>query len=206
MSFPRLIVFDFHKTISLDKKDLNRLLGPYKIDYRENIQPTGSLTVDSWYQIFSGNNIDLDLIIPTWRELIQFISRVKTVRPDVIFAIASMIENDYIILGMMKYLFDIVQIENPFNSDTVVASLTFNKYGFMNLPGKQQHIMVITTNLGLQDQITIGETVLIDDSEKNIINTAPICGILASDYFKISDWNKAQDSLDLPGCNYSKIN
>lgn len=105
---------------------------------------------------------------------------------------------------------------NPFTSDTVVATFTFNKYGYMNLPGKQQHIMVITTNLGLQDTILIKDAVLIDDNYDNIKNTEPICGVLATDYFQISDWNKSQQKPNVRNksqqsrnskiyCNYPQV-
>lgn len=206
MSFPKLIVFDFHKTLSLDKMELNTLLKQSKEEYRQNVQPKGKLTEDSWYQIFKRNNIDINQIMPTWKDIIQFIKYIKNSRPDVIFAIASMIENDLLILGMMKYVFEKLNMINPFTSDTVVATFTFNKYGYMNLPGKQQHIMVITTNLGLQDTILIKDTVLIDDSYDNIKNTEPICGVLATDYFQISDWNKSQQKPNVRNKSQQNLN
>lgn len=205
--FPRLIVFDFHKTLSLDKRDINSLLKNYKEEYRNNVQPKGPLTEDSWYSILSRNNIDLDTIMPTWRDIKYFITYITNHRPDIIFGIASMIEQDSLILGMMRYAFEKIEIHNPFNSSTVVASSTFNKYGYMKLPGKQQHITVMTMNLGLHDDIKIGDTVLIDDSMDNLKNTQPICGVLASDYFRIADWNNAQNSTQGVNtlCNYPLI-
>lgn len=200
--FPKLIVFDFHKTLSLDKGDLNSSLQSYKNSYRQNHQPKGPLTEDSWYAIFNLNQISLDDIMPTWRDVKYFITYIKN-QTTTIFGIASMIEQDALILGMMKYAFQEMEMENPFSADTVVASSTYNKYGYMNLPGKQQHIVVITKNLGLADEIMISETVLIDDNVENIKNTAPICGVVASDYFLISDWNMAQGKNEY--CNYSKI-
>ncbi len=205
--FPRLIVFDFHKTLSLDKKDINSLLKNYKEEYRKNVQPKGPLTEESWYSILSRNNIDLDTIMPTWRDIKYFITYITNHRSDIIFGIASMIEQDSLILGMMRYAFEKMEIPNPFNSSTVVASSTFNKYGYMKLQGKQQHITVMTMNLGLQDVIKIGDTVLIDDSIDNLKNTQPICGVLASDYFRIADWNNAQTSTQGVNtlCNYPLI-
>ena len=214
--FPRLVVFDFHKTISLDKRDINSLLKKYKEEYRKNVQPTGPLNEESWYTILSRNNISLDTIIPTWKDIKYFITYISDRRKDVIFAIASMIEQDSLILGMMRYAFEKMNLSNPFNTNTVVASSTFNKYGFMNLPGKQQHITVITMNLGLQDDILIKDTVLIDDNIENLIKTQPICGVLASNYFRISDWNNAQTNAQTVTqtvtqtntsllCNYSII-
>lgn len=203
--FPRLIVFDFHNTLSLEKSELNTLLQPYKDNYRKDHQPKGPLTEDSWYNIFNIYQVDINLIMPTWKDIGKFISYIMSVSPKTIFGIASMIEQDSLILGMMKYCFQIINIRNPFNSNTVVASSTFNKYGNMNLSGKKQHIIVITRNLGLENDIKIGDTVLIDDNITYINDTYPICGVLASNYFLISDWNQAQTNRPNKYCIFDTV-
>ena len=211
-NIPRLIIFDFHGTISLKQGRslfpmndfINTLDKNFAFDARINDLKKGlrkyklpSDTKTNWYVLMNRAKIDPEVMVPTLNDIIKFIDYVTSQNPTTIFAIASMVENDSFIFDMMKYVFEMRGKISPFTYNTIVGSNTVNKYGG-NEKGKLKHISVILKNIEIP--VDNKDIVLIDDSIPTIqiMTLNGICGILISDYFTIKDWNKNS-------CGYSEV-
>ncbi len=241
MKFPTLIVFDFHGTLSLKSgsSKMGGLLGDFETSLdKNNVKYAGinnlknalrkyklatdKLPID-WYVLMNRAQIDQEILIPNLSDLIRFVEYVKRVKPNTVFAIASMIESENFMSAMMRYVFEIrgkLHI-NPFNSNTIIGRTSLTKYGNLSKThkGKQQHIHVIKKNLGLEN-LPNNEIILIDDKEQNINDiTTPvydkvnnwvttgynsICGLVIDnsyeddEFFTIGKWNKNL-------CGFSKV-
>lgn len=181
----KLIVFDFHGTLSLKQgsSDHEMRINNLKVFLR-GFKKDGEKM--NWYILMKKSNIKPNLLMPTLDDIIYFIKK----QNDSIFGIASVAESESFILDMMRYCFESKNMKSPFTIDNVVSSGTLFKYGQRIEQGKLKHITVILKNLNLD--IPYSSVTLIDDTESMIsdISYLGVCGILVEDGFRISDWNK----------------
>lgn len=198
MNYPDLIVFDFHGTLSLKEgrsplvsenlffpceklyhiNDLKKILRRYKND-------------DSWYKTMIKAEICPEIMMPTLNDIIMFINNIKIVNPDIIFSIASMIEDEKFIYDMMRYCFDSKKKENPFNQNNIVGfqSLSKNKLNSLCSKDKTPHINIILSRL--DRNIT---NIVLVDNDSDVIATMSKLGVRSvyvEEFFTIEDWNKS---------------
>lgn len=196
-NWPKLIVFDFHGTLSLpskvkttgykESKLLSLVYGKESTasigDVFENINSlknylrkfkSPEYKITNWYQCMTTANIDPLKMVPTLDQLVEFVKYVKAKSPMTYFGIASSNEMMNFMTDMMRYCFESRNMLNPFEDITVVGNEWFPKYTHIdgNLE-KVKHILIIETNLIKNDRpgakfIEWGDVVLIDNESKNL--------------------------------------
>lgn len=197
-NYPKLIVFDFHGTLSLDTSEINKLKN--RIKKYNNNEFKAPLSVDNWFTLIQravqNDGLKLEDMVPRFQDLINFVYLVTSyTEGKTRFGIASNLEQDSFIIAMMKYVFDQKEASNlnPFNEDTVVGMQSLNKYGKMSGQGKIQNISVMLKNLHLElgKDITYHDIVLIDNSEDDLakVTSVGIKPIKVEKYFNIQEWN-----------------
>jgi hypothetical protein len=216
----RIIVFDFHGTLSLRSGKVNRLfslLFEKKLEQKEKNEekeqksftpPTPETPdyiaindlknvlkkykKDSWYDAMKESKIDAKVMMPTLDDIITFISYMQNLNPEIIFSVASMVEEEMFIYDLLRYCFTEKGIISPFTLKNIVsyASLKETDVKSQNSSDKTPHIEVILKRNGLR--VEKKEIVIIDDNELTVAYMASqhYCAILATDYFTIADWNR----------------
>jgi len=199
--YPKLIVFDFHGTVSLDTtgdKTINQLKN--RIKKYNNNEFKAPLSVDNWYTLMvrtiENDGLNTEDMVPRLQDLITFIHSINEYTNNKTkFAIASNLEQDSFIMAMMNLVFSLKGVSNlnPFNENTVVGTQGLNKYGKMPGEGKIQHISVILKNLGLElgKDIVYNDIVLIDNSDTDIAKVvrSGVKPVKVKEYFTIREWN-----------------
>jgi hypothetical protein len=198
MDFPKLIVFDFHGTLSLhtgtekntEFEDTLKLKEYETIRINNLKKALRKHKKTSWYQAMKDTQIDPKIMMPTLDDIIDLFDQVEQNSKDTIFGVATMGEQEDFIFDMMKYCFESKNRKSPFTMKTII--------GFQNIKNSEEkskstkdkypHISLIIKNSNLQNP----STVFIDDSEGIIqyMTSIGICSVLVEDYFRIEDWNK----------------
>ena len=166
-----MIVFDFHGCLSLSSKDIKT----YNI---KNI-----LNKEDWYESMVKLKVDPYFLMPTLDDVVKFVDNIKYKRNDIIFAIASMLEDEDFMYDMMKYCFDCKGKISPFTKESICGT-RFDKKE-MKIP----HIQEILKRLNLK--IDNSNIILIDDTEKivSFMRNKGIFSILVKKYFILEEWN-----------------
>tara|TARA_R110002153_G_scaffold31231_1_gene95274 strand:- start:970 stop:1647 length:678 start_codon:yes stop_codon:yes gene_type:complete len=202
MSYPKLIVFDFHGTLSLasgsEKSPI--LLGDFetslklgehtliKLNNLKNaLRPYKN---GDWYSAMQKSNIDPFIMMPTLKDIILFVDDMRHHRKDVVFSIASMLEDEKFMYDMMRYCFESQGKISPFLQEAIISSHSLNRMMSKGKDDKWPHISVILERMKLS--IDKSDIVLIDDSENVVsyMSRNGVCSILVQDYFRLTDWNK----------------
>jgi len=201
MGYPKLIVFDFHGTLSLkpgaEKNPV--LLGDFETSL--NLEKESSLRINNlknalrpyknedWYSAMQKSNIDPFIMMPTLKDVILFVDDMRYYRKDIIFSIASMLEDENFMYDMMRYCFESQGKISPFFKEAIISSRSLNRMISKGKDDKWPHISVILERMKLE--IDKSDIVLIDDSEYVVsYMSQSICSILVEDYFRLTDWNK----------------
>lgn len=200
-TYPKLIVFDFHGTLSLDTGSLN--IGALKARLKKYALPNEpkALTVDGWLTLMNraatNNDLKPEDMMPHLNDVIDFISGINAKSHHTTkFAIASNAEQDAFVLAIMNYCFaargkhDL----NPFNENNVIGIKGLSRYEPMPAgEGKLKHISVILRNLGwkIGEDIQYSDMVLIDNSSDDLkrVKPAGVKPIQVKQYFRIEEWN-----------------
>ncbi len=212
----KLIVFDFHGTLSLKSGKVNRLLSllfeksfekslekSLKKKEDENEEVSIEIAINdlknmlkkyregSWYDTMKKIKIGPEIMMPTLDDVIHFVDYMTDLNPKIIFGVASMLEEEQFMYDMLRYCFEMRGKVSPFTLKTIVSSsglkeVTVKSEGSND---KWPHIKVILQRNDLN--IDIEDIVLIDDNESVIeyMTEKGFCTILANHYFTISDWN-----------------
>ena len=215
----KLIVFDFHGTLALRSGKANRLFsllfekkfeeGKEKekkkqeekapevdpnyiaINDLKNILKKYKKN-DSWYDAMKNAKIDPKVMMPTLDDIIIFVEYMQKLNPQIIFSVASMIEEETFMYDLLRYCFETRGKFCPFDMKNIVsyASLKETNIKSSNSSDKIPHIEVILKRNNLN--VDKKEIVIIDDNELTVTYMASqyYCSILATNYFTISDWNQ----------------
>ena len=206
----KLIVFDFHGTLALRSGKANRI---FSLLFEKNFEKDGGkqdegkdfIAIndlknilkkykknDSWYEAMKESKIDPKVMMPTLDDIITFTDYMKELNPEIVFSVASMIEEETFMYDLLRYCFEMKGKISPFSLQNIVSSASLKETNVKsaNSSDKIPHIEVILKRNSLQ--IDKNEIVIIDDNELTIkyMASQDYCSILASNYFTISDWNR----------------
>ena len=147
---------------------------------------------DSWYDAMVISKMDPKVMMPTLDDIITFTEYMKNLNPEIIFSVASMIEEETFMYDLLRYCFEMKGKICPFALKNIVsyASLKETNVKSSNSSDKTPHIEVILKRNGLH--LERNEIVIIDDNELTVSYMASqnYCSILATNYFTIADWNR----------------
>ena len=212
----KLIVFDFHGTLSLKSGKVNRIFSlmfekklqekeedEEKQEDEEPEEPPIHIAINdlknilknykngSWYEAMKKVKIDPELMMPTLNEIIHFIDYMKELHPKIVFGVASMLEEEQFMYDLLKYCFEMKGKVSPFTLKTIVSSSGLKEVDVKSESSndKWPHITVILQRNDLK--FGIEDIVIIDDNEMIVqyMSDKGFCSILASHYFTIQDWN-----------------
>ena len=201
MFFPKLIVFDFHGTLSLPSgTERSILLGDFEETFQ--IPEFGKIKINNlkkalrkykngdWYSAMVNSKINPYIMMPTLDDVITFVDFIRNNRKDTAFSIASMLEDERFMYDMMKYCFESKGKISPFVQEAIISSHSLDNKISKSKEDKWPHISVILKRMNLPFQKS--DIVLIDDTETVVyyMTKSGICSILVEDYFTINDWNK----------------
>ena len=192
-SFPKLIVFDFHGVLCIEKPRVNRNeLENNKGDLVKLKNPY------FWEEVMELNNKPPEFFIPKAKDLVEFVNKVRINYPNTEFAIASSGESEVFVESLMRYTFRYYDSTSPFKEGSVIGSFRFNQYREDNpepFNSKRRHIYVIKRNLNMV--LDDSEIVLLDDDVSKLELVKPICGIEVNPkFFDVGIWNKNKCGFD----------
>ena len=207
----RLIVFDFHGTLSLKSGKTNAV---FSMLFERNVEEkkvaenkdvwigindlknllrkvkTKDMT---WYNAMHKINIDPDVMMPTLDEVIYFTEYMRDLYPIIVFSVASMLEDEAFIFELLTYCFEKRGKRSPFEMRSIVSSASLKDTPLkpLNAYDKTSHIDVILRRNNLVD-VEKKDIVLIDDNTEVVqyMASTNICCITATNYFTIQDWNR----------------
>jgi len=200
-----LLVFDFHHTLSLKSGKVNPdLLLRFQKQLEEGLQPDVEIGIndlktilkkyknkdDSWFSSMQKSKLNAKILMPTIDEIIGFVENTKL--NGYVFSVASMLEDEIFIFDLLNYCFQQRGKESPFTLKNIVSNYSLKETNIKseNMYDKWPHIEVIMKRNNFYFS---KENIVIIDDNLDIIkymSKKGICGVLASDYFKIEDWNR----------------
>ncbi len=207
----KLIVFDFHGTLSLKSGKVNRLFSLLFEKYFDKKGDEGEdeeevnieIAINdlknilkkhregSWYDTMKKIKIKPEVMMPTLNDVIHFVDYMQELNPKIVFGVASMLEEEHFMYDILRYCFEMKGKVSPFTLKTIVSSsglkeVTVKSDGSND---KWPHIKVILQRNDLD--IDIENIVIVDDNQHIIeyMTKKGFCSILANHYFTISDWN-----------------
>ena len=198
MEFPKLIVFDFHGTLSLNTgtentKEFEKTLkkGEYEMIKINNLKNAlRKYKKTSWYQAMKDSHIDPNVMMPTLDDIIMFVDYLKENSKDTVFGIATMGEQEDFIYDMMKYAFEFKNRESPFTMNSIIGfrNIKSSEIKSQSIHDKWPHISLIIKNLNLINP----SVVLIDDNIRVVdyMTSRGICSVIVKYYFTLDDWNR----------------
>lgn len=200
-----LLVFDFHHTLSLKSGKVNEILLSIFLKELENkIEPSIEIGIndlktilkkykeknDSWYIAMKRSQLDAKIMMPTIDEIVSFVDSVKDF--GYIFSVASMLEEEQFIYDLLKYCFEQRGKQSPFTLNNIVSNYSLKETDVKSksMNDKWPHIEVILKRNGFS--FDKQDIVIIDDTIDTIkyMSSVGICGVHATDYFRIDDWNR----------------
>ena len=199
--FPKLIVFDFHGTLSLSSgTERGMLVGDFETTLK--LPEYGKIRINNlkkalrkyktkgWYSAMINSKINPYIMMPTLDDIITFVDFIRVNRKDTIFSIASMLEDEHFMYDMMKYCFESKGKISPFSQEAIISSHSLDNKISKSREDKWPHISVILKRMNLPFEKS--SIVLIDDtiSVVEYMTKSGICSVLVDEYFRISDWNK----------------
>lgn len=197
MDFSKLIVFDFHGTLSL-RTGTSKYVGNFettlekdefddvKINNLKNALKQFKTT--TWYEAMVKSKINPRIMMPTLDD-INFLTEYAK-KNNAILGIATMGENEDFIIDMLNYCFSSLGKKSPFNEKAIigVTAMKEAKVKSKNSNDKLPHIFIILERLKLD--IPLSSIVLIDDNGNitDYMNSIGMKTILVDDYFRMKDW------------------
>jgi hypothetical protein len=217
-----MIVFDFHGCLSLSSKDMVEFKNI--IDFKNTVDFKNTAefknTNDFKNTAEFKNNVDFKntvdwlnlkidpyFLMPTLDDVIKFTENIKNKKQDIIFAIASMSEDENLMYDILKYCFECKNVKSPFDKKYICGG-HFNDKGHFNNSGhfndnghfnnnfdkkelKIPHIKEILKRNNLN--LDYSEIILIDDTMKiiNYMRDRGIFSVYVKKYFTINEWNNA---------------
>lgn len=192
--FPKLIVFDFHGTLSLSSgTERGFLVGDFettlelpehgKIRINNLKKALRKYKINGWYSAMVKSKINPYIMMPTLDDILTFVDFIRNDRKDTIFSIASMLEDEHFMYDMMKYCFECKGKISPFTKESICGTR------FDKKDKKIPHIQEILKRLNLK--IDNSNIILIDDTEKivSFMRNKGIFSILVKKYFILEEWN-----------------
>ena len=210
----KLIVFDFHGTLSLKSGKVNRLFSllfeknfneEKKGDEKEGEEPPLKIQIaindlknilkkykdGSWYDAMKKVKIDPEIMMPTLNDVVYFVDYMQEINPKIVFGVASMLEEEQFMYDLLRYCFEMKEKVSPFTLKTIVSSSGLKEVDVKSESSsdKWPHITVILQRNSLN--FNIKDIVIIDDNEIIVQYMASkgFCAILATNYFTVKDWN-----------------
>jgi hypothetical protein len=197
MDFPKLIVFDFHGTLSL-RTGTSKYIGNFektlekdefddvKINNLKNaLKPFKTKT---WYDAMVKSNINPKIMMPTLDDVNILSDLAK--KNGSILGIATMGENEDFIIDMLNYCFSSLGKKSPFDEKAIIGVLSMkeSKVKSKTNNDKLPHIFIMLERLGLN--FPLSSIVLIDDSGSitDYMSSIGMKTILVDDYFRMKDW------------------
>ena len=162
-----MIVFDFHGCLSLSSKDIK------KYNLRNILDEVSIKEIDPYF------------LMPTLDDVIQLVDMIKIKKPDVKFAIASMLEDEKLMYDIVKYCFESKGKKSPFEKEFIISGHHFDKK-LLKIPHIEELLKKNNLNLGYSDII------LIDDTPKiiNHMRSKGIFSVYVKKYFTLDEWSR----------------
>ena len=165
-----MIVFDFHGCLSLSSKDIK------KYNLRNILNEVSIKEIDPYF------------LMPTLDDVIEFVDMIKGKKPDVKFAIASMLEREDLMYDIVKYCFESKGKKSPFEKEFIISGHHFDKK-LLKIPHIEEILKRNNLKLGYSDII------LIDDTPKiiNHMRDKGMFSVYVKKYFTLDEWNNEVD-------------
>lgn len=196
MNFPKLIVFDFHGTLSLRSGtglNTEKFIENFEIDDMTEVRINDlkkslrKYKSSGWYSAMEKSRINPFIMMPTLNEVITFVDMVRDKYKGTMFAIASMLEDEQFMYDMMKYCFESQNKISPFVPNAIVSSHSLINIKSRDSNDKWPHIVVILKRMNLPFEKS--KIVLIDDNNNVVeyMKQSGICSVQIEKYFTISE-------------------